>query len=30
MKGNALVDLRNIFIGKAAEEVGLAYRGIGR
>ena len=30
MKGNALVDLRNIFMGKAAEEAGLAYRGIGR
>ena len=30
MKGNALVDLRNIFIGKAAEEAGLAYRGVGR
>ena len=30
MKGNALVDLRNIFVGKAAEEAGLAYRGVGR
>jgi len=30
MKGSALVDLRNIFMGKAAEEAGLAYRGIGR
>lgn len=30
MKGNALVDLRNIFMGKVAEEAGLAYRGIGR
>ncbi|MEZ5899006.1 MAG: UDP-glucose/GDP-mannose dehydrogenase family protein [Hyphomicrobiaceae bacterium] len=30
MKGDALVDLRNIFLGKTAQEAGLAYRGIGR
>ncbi|MCB1485298.1 MAG: UDP-glucose/GDP-mannose dehydrogenase family protein [Hyphomicrobiaceae bacterium] len=30
MKGDALIDLRNIFLGKTAQEAGLAYRGIGR
>lgn len=30
MKGDALVDLRNIFLGKTAQEAGLSYRGIGR
>ena len=30
MAGNALVDLRNIFLPAAARSAGLAYSGIGR
>ena len=30
MKGDALVDLRNIFSSRAATAAGLRYRGIGR
>ena len=30
MKGDALVDLRNIFSRTSAKKAGFAYRGIGR
>ena len=30
MRGKLLVDLRNIYDRRDAEEAGLAYRGIGR
>ena len=30
MRGDVLVDLRNIFTARAAEDAGFNYRGIGR